>query len=713
MDDCLACLRFLLLTVALLFVGPPGLAAASDGLPPGFPPPSSPERTLQGIKLADPSLEVTLYAAEPLVRDPVCIAWDEEGRLFVVEMADYPNGPPAGRIKLLRDTDGDGLPDRSTTFAEIPFPTGVFPWQGGIFVTAAPHIWYLKDTDGDDKADQKTIVFTGFAEGNQQHRVNGLIWGLDGWIWGANGDSGGVITRPGENWRVNIRGRDFRFDPLSYRFEAVPGQCQYGDTFDAFGNRYICNNSDHIRFVVFDAATLGLNPYVDIPFAVRSIARHGGKGRLYPISPVLPRFNMPLDAGRFSGACGLFVLRGGLLPERYWGNAFVCDCVLNVVHRDVLQWEDGLPVAIRAPEEQKREFFAASDPWVRPVYVTVGPDGALYVCDMYRAVIEHPEWIPDSIEQKLDLQAGADRGRIYRIAPRGSRPESVRIRSDDVAQLASLITARSPWQQDTAYRLLVERADVWPQAIRVLRRAFDRTDDAVVRLRLAAVLVRLGDVPAEELVQLLGAAEPRVRAATLRLVRTIPPERLGRPVIESVAAAIRDKDSEVQREAAATAGVLGDRVAERPALLAGLLSRSGEQIAVRTAALLAARDCEAEVLAQLVQAGSDSAPWIPETIEQLARAAGRRGHTEKLLRVAQQLPSSRRRWKLSLLSGWARAKPHSLDGSEALRRELVMLVEDPKVPAAERVLAARALRLWKPWAELGSLVQAMLGPGLP
>ncbi len=706
---CLTACLFLQLTVA---------SSASDGLPPGFPPPSSPARTLAGMKLADPELEVTLYAAEPLVQDPVCLAWDESGRVYVVEMADYPTGPPAGRIKLLEDSNADGLPDRATVFAEVPFPTGVFPWRGGVFVTAAPDLLYLKDTDGDGRADRRVVVFTGFTPGNQQHRVNGLIWGPDGWIWGANGDSGGQVRRPGSSVTVNIRGRDFRFDPLTFRFEAVPGQCQYGDTFDAFGHRYICNNSDHIRYVVFDSATLALNPYVDIPFAALSIARHGGKGRIYPISPVLPRFNMPLDAGRFSGACGVFAYRGGILPERYRDSTFVCDCVANLVHRDVIRWQDGMPVAVRAAEEQKQEFFAAADPWVRPVYVTVGPDGALYVCDMYRAVIEHPEWIPDSLEAGLDLRAGADRGRIYRIAPRGCRPQPVKVVTDDLQQLVRLIAGPMPWQQDTAYRLLVERPARWPEAaeaVQAAARKLGGAEDDLARLRLAFVLTRLGAFQPEMVARLLASRDPRVRAAALRLMRAVPSEQLGQTLIERLAAATNDDDLLVQREAAATIGIHGDAVPERARLLAGLLGRSGKYVELRTAVLLASHGCEAEVLAELVTASSAARPagWAADAVRQLARAAARRGQEQRLRALVRTLPETRLVWLLELLAGWAEAQPGALQDDEQLRRRLVKLARRADAPPRQRTLAVRSLRLWQPWNGMAELIQGLFSSDSP
>ena len=156
--------------------------------------PQAPHGELTTFHFADSNLIADLVASEPDVVAPVAIAWDADGRLFVAEMTDYPSGPVSGRIRLLEDRDGDGRYERATVFADhIAFPNGVMPWNGGILVTAAPDILFFKDNDRDGRADERRVLLTGFAEGNQQLRVNGLYWGLDNWIYGANGRSDGDV----------------------------------------------------------------------------------------------------------------------------------------------------------------------------------------------------------------------------------------------------------------------------------------------------------------------------------------------------------------------------------------------------------------------------------------------------------------------------------------------------------------------------------------
>src|SRR6266536_6527783 len=169
--------------------------------------PLAPSQESASFHCTDENLTAELVAAEPDVVSPVGIAWDADGRLFVAEMADYPTGPTGGRVRLLEDRDGDGRFERVTVFADqLPFPTSVLPWRGGVLVAAAPDIWFLKDNDGDGDADERHVLFTGFGQGNQQLRVNGLTWGLDNWVYGANGRSDGEVravkVQVGSDWAM-------------------------------------------------------------------------------------------------------------------------------------------------------------------------------------------------------------------------------------------------------------------------------------------------------------------------------------------------------------------------------------------------------------------------------------------------------------------------------------------------------------------------------
>jgi putative membrane-bound dehydrogenase-like protein len=225
--------------------------------------PLSPADELATMRLADERLVMELVVAEPDVVDPVACAWDAWGRLYVVEMRDYPTGPRGGTIKRLVDRDGDGCYEDVKVFAdEFNFPTSVLPWRDGVLVSAAPEVLFLQDTDGDGRADQRRVLLTGFAEGNQQLRVNGLTWGLDGWIYGANGRSDGQIRRVGDDPKeaVSLRRHDFRFRPDTGEFETTTGPSQFGLARDDWGNRFLSWNINPLRHVVIEESYLARNP---------------------------------------------------------------------------------------------------------------------------------------------------------------------------------------------------------------------------------------------------------------------------------------------------------------------------------------------------------------------------------------------------------------------------------------------------------------------
>lgn len=488
-------------------------------------PPLTPEASLAAIQTR-PDFAVQLAAAEPLVMDPVAIDWGPDGRLWVVEMGDYPlgvdgKGKPGGRIRYLEDTDQDGQYDASTLFAEdLAFPTGVMAWGRGALVTAAPEILYLEDVDGDGRADVREVRFHGFREGNQQHRVNGFSWGLDNWVYLANGDSGGAVVSSKTQEAVSIDGRDLRLRPDTGQLDPQTGMTQFGRFRDDWGNWFGSNNSTPLRHYVLADHYLRRNARLVPPAPTRDLARSDNT-QIFPRSRILSHWSgyQPPPPGtphRFTSACGGTFYRDDLFGPSFESNAFICEPVHNLVHRRVVA-PDGVSFSSRrAEDEQNDEFLTSSDSWFRPTSIRTGPDGALWVTDMYRLVIEHPEWIDDEAKQRLDLRAGHDRGRIYRIFPTGAKTRPFRpLDQLSSEQLAAALDSPNGWQRDTVQRLLVERRD--ESAAPLLVRLVASNDRPLTRLHALGALDGMGMLSEDCLLRALRDPHPAIRRHAVRL----------------------------------------------------------------------------------------------------------------------------------------------------------------------------------------------------
>ena len=488
-----------------------------------LPSAKTPAESLAAIMVPS-EFEVELVAAEPLVMDPIDIAWGADGRLWVVEMADYPlgldgKGSPGGRIRFLESTRRDGIYDRSTLFADgLQYPTSVMPWRNGVLVVAVPEVLFLGDTDSDGRADRTTTLFTGLGEGNQQHLTNGLQWSLDGWLQMANGNSGGRISSPKADRVIEVGQRDFRLQPDQGGIDLLLGQSQFGRNRDDWGNWFGCNNSNPIWHYALNDRYLRRNPHLMAPNAVVSVAAESGAARVYPRSKTLARFNDPEGVDHFTSACGVMIYRDDWLGSDFAGNVFVADPVHNLVHRE---WVRPMGVTFRSerpPGEQQSEFFASTDNWSRFTAVRGGPDGALYVVDMYRLVIEHPQWIPAAWQKELgDLRVGEKQGRIYRIRPKGKSLRTVP-RLDATADATSLMAAlESP---SGTLRDLAQQQLVWREE-KSMAPAIERlvTQAPLPQSRVQALwtLQLLGALREETVIQALGDPHPGVRRQAVEL----------------------------------------------------------------------------------------------------------------------------------------------------------------------------------------------------
>lgn len=666
-----------------------------------------------------PSLSIELVASEPMVQDPVAICWDAHGAMYVAEMGDYPALPTGGRIKKLVDTDGDGRMDKVTTFlAEIAYPTSVLPYRDGILVTAAPDIIWIKDTDGDGVADLRQVLLTGFGEGNQQLRVNGLVRGLDGWIYGANGRSDGDVGFTGEDGKlagtpVSIRSTDFRFQPEDRIVETAGGFTQYGQSFDDFGQRFISWNTVHIRHVVMEQRYLARNPNAPVTATAQELSDAGSTPRVFPISETTKRFNAETP-GFFNASCGLTIFRGDGLSEQYRGQAFACEPLSNLVHRDGLHAEGTSFIASRADDEQDREFLASADSWFRPVNLETGPDGMLYVVDFYRRWVEHPQWVANEEARKtVDWSEGKEFGRIYRIVPKNVSGQKAAHPSDlaaiDSKDLIPLLAHPNAWQRETAQRLLVERKPTGLDA--ALTQLANTAPIPQGRIHALATLRELGVLSTQGLLDGLRDPSPEVRRFAVQLAepkldRKSPENR---SIVEAVEALAADENAHVRFQVACSLSYLD--VSEGTAVpLARLFAKDGNDPWMRQALFVSVRGQAPTLIRELAvqqalaveKLSIDQFQWLVQVIA--SEAAGNTVAWNELRETFVKAEQSS--WLRLLALGLA--KQHA---AEPWFTEVVATANPVALDAAarlnDRLVAIGLLKYFTPAEALPSLEQLL------
>ena len=490
-----------------------------------------------------PGFKLQLAAHEPQVRDPIAVCFDERGRMFVCEMIDYSERrdeiPHLGRVSVLEDKDGDGYYETSRVFADnLPWPTGLLWANGGLYVLATPDLWRFEDRAGKGVADHREKVFTGFGTGlkiiNVQGMANSLQWGPDQRVHllagGGNRGKVSCLLRP-ELPALELGGNDFWFDPLTHTFGLEAGGAQYGMSYDDFGRKFGCSNSDHLQYWVHDRTGASANPHLPLPAPRQSIAKDGGAAEVFRISPDEPwrivrtrwRISGAVPgavegggrvSGYFTGATGTTIYRGDAYGLSFKNNSFTGDAGGQLIHRKVITpAADGVNLSGERPADEKGfEFAASRDTWVRVVNFANAPDGCLHVCDMYREVIEHPWSIPDEIKQHLDLNNGNDRGRIYRLVPDDKdwvRRPSVDLAKATTSQLTETLSHANGWHRDTASRLLYERRD--PGARSQLSGLLQTAPNPLARLHALNLLAASKQLPETLMVTALGDADAAVR----------------------------------------------------------------------------------------------------------------------------------------------------------------------------------------------------------
>ena len=569
-------------------------------------PPLSPEDALKSFRVA-PGFRLELVAAEPLVEDPVAIAWDADGRIWVAEMRGWMRNvdgdgehEPVGQVAVLEDLDGDGHIDRRVTFLdELVMPRAVAPVQGGVLVAVPPKLLFCSDTDDDLKADHCTSVAHYGSTANPEHTDNGLMLSLDNWMYSAKSEQ-----------RLKFRNGNIIREETNFRG-------QWGITQDDNGRIYTNNNSHYLYVDLFPFHYLARN--VHLPFR-RGMNRRAIVTEEHPVHPI--RVNPGINRGyamvslredgrvqRPESASGPVIYRGDQFPSEFYGNAFVPLPAANAVAGFVLREDDlGFEVRHRLyPDARwgKREFLASTDERFRPVNLYTGPDGCLYVVDLYRGILEHRIYMTTYLRKQI-LERGLDKplglGRIYRVVweastLRDNRPSLSKSSSET---LTRHLSHPNGWWRDTAQRLLVERRD--RSIIAALEELVRDSSDPVGLIHGLWTLEGMDALEEDVVLRAMQDFSPRVREAALRVSDSLDKRNTGEEFLRRTEHLVEDPDPRVRIQAVFSLGEFhGDGV---DGVVRALL-RHGTDPYLRQAALSAVPNRELAVLVRLLEDFTD------------------------------------------------------------------------------------------------------------
>ncbi len=618
----------LLLSVLPLVCLFSGLAQdASIGVSPApdAPKPLPPLESLKRVVLPD-GFEMALMASEPQIQDPSGIAFDEWGRLFVCELHGYNieghldvqelnktgkldtqvrrvrwefmGGKIAeeaakrqfGVVKLLSDRDEDGIMDHAEVWADdLPPCYGLIPARGGIIAVCAPDIVFLADRDHDGKVDFRETLFSGFRVRTLERGINNPRWGFDNWIYVGGAGDGGTITGPYLQEAVTLGSTDFRIKADGTAIEPVTGRVgTFGMTMNEVGDRFPSSGGTPVVCALpIGYHYLKRNPYVASPGMNYSASNYNQGFRISQPHPWRVRRQQDpewvkfygaheTNSNYFSGGCSAEFYSEGALPSQFSGSVFYCEPSLNIIHRSIVSRVGNRYQARRARGEERSEFLASTDQWFRPMSLRFGPDGNLFIVDMYREIIEDYSAIPRFLQQQYGLNRGSDRGRLWRLAPIARRFRD----SGGLQGTAARLSARKlvewtqssvVWRRLTAQRLLVERQEssVAPD----LRSKIRQDESAAGCLMALYTLSELGLLEEQSLRLALSSRFYEVRVHGLQLAEA----SLDHPGIRSqVLGMVRDSDSRVRLQLALSLGEM-DGIFAAEVLLDLLRSHSSDE----------------------------------------------------------------------------------------------------------------------------------------
>ncbi len=617
-----------------------------------------------------PGFKIELIAAEPLISDPVDMEIDEFGNMYVVEMHGYPLDVSGnGKIILLKDNNEDGKMDERVVFADnLILPAGVMRWKKGILVTDAPNLLYFEDSDQDGRADIRDTVLSGFALSNPQHNTNNPMYGLDNWIYighqGATstreykeefGDEGSEIIFPGspeaQKLPKNANGLSIRFMPDKKWIETLSYQTQFGHAFDQWGNWFGCNNSNQGYHEVIANRYFQRNKNLVISKSIQHMSDHLNAPEVFPTT-THPDRQLLTDVGVMTSGCGITVYDGGAFPAPFDKNiSFMAEPVSNLVHADILK-DKGSSFEASAILSNK-EFLTSTDAWSRPVNFYVGPDGALYMLDYYRRVIESPEWMSEKAVKEGGLYDGSDMGRIYRITASGQKSskitKGINLGNESSEKLVQYLSDNNRWWRTNSQRLLVDRKD--RNIIPSLLKMANNPESPMGRLHALWTLEGLGALRPDLIEKALQDTESGIRVNAIKLAelhfQDFP------QLFKTLRSIQNDKDSKVRLQLLLSLGY--DNSSESATVRNKLLFQDINDKWTQLAALSAPSSQTESILKEVLKNYQASIPAYSLLVQRLATMianGGDQNSIKKLIKSSVQNGSGGdNQWKGAMLEG--------------------------------------------------------------